>query len=86
METKLLRLNYLHTSKGEVHIQVRIEAILLIIPVVFVILILLRIYGSSLFHRRSINHYSFSTLHIYRKFSVPRKSTQQKSSRENVTV
>jgi hypothetical protein len=46
MEKKLLRLNNLHTSMGEVHIQLRIEAALLIIPVVVVILILLRIYRS----------------------------------------
>jgi hypothetical protein len=46
MEKKLLRLNYPYTSTGEVHIQVRIEAALLIIPVVFLILILLRIYWS----------------------------------------
>jgi len=49
MEKKLLFLNYLYTSKGEVHIQVRIEEARLIIPVVFVILILLRICRSCFF-------------------------------------
>jgi hypothetical protein len=46
MENKLLRLSYLHNSKGEVHIHVRVEAALLIIPVVYIIIILLRIYWS----------------------------------------
>jgi len=46
MERKLLRLNYLYTSKGEVNIQVRIEETLLIVPVIFVTLFLLRIYRS----------------------------------------
>jgi hypothetical protein len=45
-ENNLLRLNCLHTLKGEVHSQVRIDEALLIIPVFFVILVLLRIYRS----------------------------------------
>jgi len=46
MDKKFLRLNYLYILKDEMHNQVRIEAALLIIPVVFVIVILLRIYRS----------------------------------------
>jgi len=49
MEKKLLFLNYLHTSNGEVHIQVRMEEARLIIPVIFVIIILLLIYRSCFF-------------------------------------
>jgi hypothetical protein len=46
MDKKLLRLNYLYILKDEVHNQLRIEEAMLIIPVVFVIVILLRIYRS----------------------------------------
>ena len=70
MERKLLRLNYLYTSKGEVHIQVRIEEALLIVPVVFVILFLLRIYRSC-FVPLQINKslLIFYTIHLSQIFS-----------------
>jgi hypothetical protein len=70
MEKKLLRLSYLYTSKGEVHIQVRIEEAMLIIPVVFVILILLQIYRSC-FVPLQINKLLllFYTSHLLQIFS-----------------
>jgi hypothetical protein len=70
MDKKFLRLNYLYILKDEMHNQVRIEAALLIIPVVFVIVILLRIYRSWFVPLQIIKSDCFSTLHIYRKFSV----------------